>query len=301
MLDLQVEIFILVGIGYLISKLGLFNKQTRKQVTDLVLNLVLPVATAKSFLIKLTPSIMKTTLVVFLVSIGIQGLYFIINKTAYNNQEETKKINLQYATMVSNAGFMGMPFAQGLYGDMGLLYACIYLIPQRIFMWSYGLSHYTKADFKTMVKKVALHPCLIGIYFGIVFMIMYSLGYTLPSFVTTTMSSIGGYNTALSMIVIGSILSDVEPREILDKECIYYSFIRLIMIPVITYLCLRWTSLDHIGIGVSVVLAAMPAPSTCAMLANKYDKNPEFASKLIFVSTAFSLVTLPLISLMITL
>lgn len=203
--------------------------------------------------------------------------------------------------MVSNAGFMGMPFAQGLYGDMGLLYACIYLIPQRIFMWSYGLSHYTKADFKTMVKKVALHPCLIGIYFGIVFMIMYSLGYTLPSFVTTTMSSIGGCNTALSMIVIGSILSDVEPREILDKECIYYSFIRLIMIPVITYLCLRWTSLDHIGIGVSVVLAAMPAPSTCAMLANKYDKNPEFASKLIFVSTAFSLVTLPLISFMITL
>lgn len=164
MLDLQVEIFILVGIGYLISKLGLFNKQTRKQVTDLVLNLVLPVATAKSFLIKLTPSIMKTTLVVFLVSIGIQGLYFIINKTAYNNQEETKKINLQYATMVSNAGFMGMPFAQGLYGDMGLLYACIYLIPQRIFMWSYGLSHYTKADFKTMVKKVALHPCLRDLF-----------------------------------------------------------------------------------------------------------------------------------------
>ena len=36
MLDLQVEIFILVGIGYLISKLGLFNKQTRKQVTDLL-------------------------------------------------------------------------------------------------------------------------------------------------------------------------------------------------------------------------------------------------------------------------
>ena len=52
MLDLQVEIFILVGIGYLISKLGLFNKQTRKQITDLVLNIVLPVATAKSFLIK---------------------------------------------------------------------------------------------------------------------------------------------------------------------------------------------------------------------------------------------------------
>lgn len=64
---------------------------------------------------------------------------------------------------------------------------------------------------------------------------------------------------------------------------------------------LRWTSLDHIGIGVSVVLAAMPAPSTCAMLANKYDKNPEFASKLIFVSTAFSLVTLPFISFIITL
>ena len=38
MLDLQVEIFILVGIGYLISKLGLFNKQIRESMLYLKIN-----------------------------------------------------------------------------------------------------------------------------------------------------------------------------------------------------------------------------------------------------------------------
>ena len=31
----------------------------------------------------------------------------------------------QYATVCSNAGFLGNPVAEGLYGSLGLLYACL--------------------------------------------------------------------------------------------------------------------------------------------------------------------------------
>ena len=47
------------------------------------------------------------------------------------------------------------------------------------------------------------------------------------------------------------------------------------------------------SIQVCVLLTGMPAASTTAMLAQSYDHNPGYASKLIFVSTVLSLITLP--------
>ena len=36
---------------------------------------------------------------------------------------------LKYATMASNAGILGNPVAEGIFGSMGLFYASFYLIP----------------------------------------------------------------------------------------------------------------------------------------------------------------------------
>ena len=47
---------------------------------------------------------------------------------------------------------------------------------------------------------------------------------------------------------------------------------------------------------VCVLLSAMPAASTTAMLAEKYDGNSVFASRIVFVSTLGSLISLPIIT-----
>ena len=39
---------------------------------------------------------------------------------------------MQYATVASNAGFLGNPVAEGVFGSVGLALASVYLIPQRI-------------------------------------------------------------------------------------------------------------------------------------------------------------------------
>lgn len=298
-INLQIEIFLLVLVGYILSKVNILTKETRTHLTDMILDFILPVATIKSFMIQMTPRIIRMTIVVFLISVGIQCLYFILNRFCYNRFSLDESINMKYGTMVSSAGFMGMPVAEQLFGHLGLLYACIYLIPQRIFMWSYGLSMYTTSDLKTMIKKVLSHPCVIAIYIGVLLMLLRMKGYVLPEGVTLTIQSVAGCNTALSMIVVGAILSDVEPHEMLDGKAAYFSLIRLIIIPVLVYFILSWTNLDKVAIGTCVLLAAMPAASTTVMLANKYNRNPQFASKLMFLSTILSLFTLPMISIMI--
>lgn len=301
MIDLQIEIFILIGIGYILSKKGYMSTQTRKQLTNIVLSLVLPCAIIQSFEMDLTRELIVSTGLVFLISVAIQFLYWLFNRFLWKKESEDRRINCQYGTMVSNAGFMGMPFAQGVFGNVGLLYASIFLIPQRVCMWSYGLSLYAKGEKENVLKKVLLHPCIIAIYLGILVMILRTYGIYLPTCIDNTIAAIASCNTAFSMIVIGGILSEVSYQEIFDKTTWIYSLIRLIVLPLVIIGILRLLSVDLLVSNVCILLSAMPAASTTAMLAEKYDRDPRFASKLIFVSTLGSLITLPFIQLLIQL
>ena len=49
MLSLQIEIFLLMLMGYVLAKKGYFSKQTRTQLTNIVLMVILPCAIVKSF------------------------------------------------------------------------------------------------------------------------------------------------------------------------------------------------------------------------------------------------------------
>ena len=109
-----------------------------------------------------------------------------------------------------------------------------------------------------------------------------------------TIDAIGDCNTALSMIVIGGILSDVPKEKIFDHISILYSALRLLVLPLLIFAILLFLPVESMVRNVCVLLSAMPT----AMLAQRYEKDPEFASRIIFVSTLLSMLTLPLIFLL---
>lgn len=63
------------------------------------------------------------------------------------------------------------------------------------------------------------------------------------------------------------------------------------------------TNASYVGIpidplvrNVCVLLSAMPAPTTTVILAQKYGRNPSFATKLLVISTLLSMITIPIIT-----
>lgn len=296
MVSLQVEIFLLIGCGYLLAKKKMISKQTRKQLTSLVINLILPAAIIKSFETNITWEIIQSCIWVFIASILIQVFYAVMMRLFWNRIPNPKKrVCLDYGTMVSNAGFMGMPIAQAAFGNTGLLYASIFLIPQRIAMWSVGLSLFAGVQSKKdVVRKVLTHPCIIALGIGVIVMILSMFGIHLPEVIDQTLGSIANCNTAMSMIVIGAILSDVPFREMKDRLCLSYSLIRDILLPLCILLFCLLIGWRDLGMAICVIESAMPAPSTLVMLAETYDGDSGFASRLVFVSTLLSLVTLPI-------
>ena len=121
-ISLQLEIFIIVIIGYIFARKGIITKEVRKKLTDIVIDLILPCAIIKSFMMKLTSEIIRDTVVIFIVSFGIQLSYSVFNRIFYNRFDDSKVIILKYATIVvSSLPLLIMyPFFQK-YFDKGIM------------------------------------------------------------------------------------------------------------------------------------------------------------------------------------
>lgn len=296
-LFIQVQIVILVAVGFLAAKKGIFGPEARRDMTNVVIYILLPCNIFHSFETALSVSMLRECAVVFAIAFGAQLLYMVLNRILYNRFPLERRVVMQYATICNNAGFMGLPVIESVFGASGILYGSIVLIPMRIFMWTSGLSLFTKTDKKQQFKNLATHPCIWAVILGFAYLFS---PVRLPEFLSNTINIIGSCTTAMSMIVVGSILSEVDFRTVFEKAIFYFSFIRLIAIPAFLFTVLKIIGLDPIVIGVAVLSSAMPAATVTAMLSHKYGRDFAFASKLIFVSTLLSLVTLPLIALVLT-
>lgn len=287
----QGMLFLTMLIGYIFGKKGLADDNGKSLLTDLVLFVTLPASILKSFQIEFNHQILIACMTIAIAGVVIQIGSYVLGMLLYNHYGESRKKVLQYATICSNAGILGNPIAEGIFGQMGMMYASIYVIPQRIFMWFVGLTYFTEApDKKTLCKKVATHPCILSVLIGFLLMVMQI---RLPEVLNVTIKTVAGANTFLAMALVGLILSKVKLTELVERDTIYYAFIRLVFVPLLVYIGCRLASVDDLVTGVSVVLAAMPAASVTAVMASKYKKDEAFATKCVVFTTLLSLVTVP--------
>ncbi|MDO4268892.1 MAG: AEC family transporter [Eubacteriales bacterium] len=291
LLNLQLMMFILMGTGFFLRKREIITKAGKQVLTDLIIDVILPCNIITAFSIPMSREILMSGMQVLVISLVLQLFCTMISGTCYNRLPKAKRMILQYGTVCSNAGFLGNPVAEGLYGSLGLLYASIYLIPQRIVMWSAGVSYFTESpDRKTVIKKVVTHPCIVAVAIGIVLMLTQ---FQLPVFLSKSISSLGGCTTAITMVFIGAVLAEAGFKDMISKTTAVFAFIRLIAIPLAVMLGCMLFHVESTAAGLSVVLAAMPAGSTTAILASKYHGDEAFATQCVVLTTVLSMALLP--------
>ena len=164
----------------------------------------------------------------------------------------------------------------------------------RIVMWSMGTSYFVAGegtDKKKVLKNVLTHPCLVAIYLGILCMVTQI---QLPSVITETVRYIGNCNSALSMFIVGTILTDVPLRSIFSRDTVLFSVLRLGLLPAAALGLGLLLGLETAPLGVSVLMTGMPAGATAAIFAAKYGSDAPFATRCVVFTTLLSMVTLPL-------
>lgn len=292
--SLQLTLFALMLTGAVLKKRGVIDEAGKRCLSDLCINIVIPCNIFKSCLIQFNMDILRSCSLLLLSAVLMQVLCLLLNRSLFERYDSQRKKVLQYCTIVPMSGFLGNPIAEGTYDQVGVLYTSIFLIPMRIVMWSMGTSYFVAGegtDKKKVLKNVLTHPCLVAIYLGILCMVTQI---QLPSVITETVRYIGNCNSALSMFIVGTILTDVPLRSIFSRDTVLFSVLRLGLLPAAALGLGLLLGLETAPLGVSVLMTGMPAGATAAIFAAKYGSDAPFATRCVVFTTLLSMVTLPL-------
>ncbi len=289
-------LFLIMSVGFIARKKNLLNNKLNSDLIQILLNITLPASIIVSFHLRFSPELLHNVLKIFYASVFVHLFSLIVGGILFFKYPDQDRKILWFIAIFSNTGFMGLPVLESVFGQMGVFYGSIYVAIFNIFVWTLGVAIFAgRRGLK--IRNALTTPALIAVIIGFS-LFLFSLEIPAPLFKACNL--IGSMTTPLSMIVIGSILAELKLGELLANFEVYYgTIVRLLIIPLTAAFLLQLFGLQHHLLKICITSTAMPAASMTAIFAEKYNGNTLLASRLIFISTALSILTIPLILVLI--
>ena len=297
LLTMQGMMFLMILIGAGMRKIQIVTTEGRRSMTNLVVNLILPSNILYAFS-KADASAFRSMLVVVAMAFLIQLAWYLLSRVLWRGMDESRRGVMRYAFQFSNCGYLGNPVIEGLYGAPGLVYASVFLLPVRLFMWSVGLECFQKGagSLRKTIERALTHPCVVATILGVVWM-FFPVG--LPDFLYNTISGFNQCLTPMTMLVIGFIMAETDLKKMFCKDLFVITVLRLLLQPLAVLAACRLLNLETLVAEVVTVLVSMPVANTTALLASQHDCDYTFASNVVVFTTLVSMITIPLYSLLV--
>ncbi len=290
--------FIIMSIGILCYKKKMISENTGAELSKFLLMIVNPCVILHAFQIEYKPELLNGLVISAILAVVSNTLGVIIATLFIRKNPERKEYIVErFAIVFSNCGFMGIPLIQAVVGDIGVFYASTYVAVFNLFTWTYGVSIMKgKMSLKDIIKVLTSAP-IISIVVGIAIFIF---SVKLPLVIAKPIEFISSLNTPLAMIVTGIYLARTDIRSALKNIRIFaVSAIRLIVVPAVMLIVFIFIGAEN-EIFTSLLIANMiatacPTASSTLMMSRMFERNAEYASMIITVSTLFSILTIPVI------
>nr|WP_320131676.1 AEC family transporter [uncultured Holophaga sp.] len=292
-IDQVIILFLLLAVGFFARRKGYIDERVNRGLSDLLLNITMPLLVVVSFLRPYDPTMTGKAGTMLALSVLMDILLLVLGKLLFFKAPRERQAPWRFITAFSNCGFMGIPLLAALFPDVGVFYGAVFQLPFWVFMFSSGITLFTgKATLKDMGRAV-LNPILLATIVG---MLLYLCSIRFPHPLTQTMTMVGNMTTPLSMMIIGVMLAEVKATEVFSGFSIYMiSFVRLLLAPAITLGVCRLCHADPVITRILVLIEAMPSAATVAVFSQIYGGDNAYNSRCVFLTTALSLVTLPLV------
>ena len=222
-------LFILIGVGALLTKVGLITDKGSRTMTDVVLYAVTPCVIINAFQREYQPEMLTGLLIALLAAFLSLGFSVILAEILYRKKDISRGVVLKFAVVFSNCGFMALPLQKAILGEDGVFYGAAFVAMFNIFMWTYGLIAMSGKTKLRAALKTVVNPGIIGTVIGVVFFVF---SVKLPTVILSPVSMLASLNTPVPMLVIGYHLMHSDLRKVLkDKDAYIAMALRLIVLP----------------------------------------------------------------------
>ena len=298
-----VILIIFVMMGIIGVKSGKVDAGVFKTLSNILLYFVNPFLIIDSLSVEYDPQKTAGFLVSLAVSVGIHAVCILGAHFIFLRKGDPDRLPIErYASVLSNAGYIGIPMINGIFGKEAVFYLVAYMVCFNIFSWTYGMWVLQKG--RMDLKKMLINPGNIGCAIGLT---VYFLRIPIPGMVGTVISATANVNTFLSLFAIGIICAGLNVPDLLkNKRGLYVAACRLIFLPVIVFALLIWwipLILPENGMLVaSVLTVASMTPTAMALsfMCQISGRDPLYGSNVMALSTVLCCVTVPVMTTILT-
>ena len=288
------KIFVCIALGFVLNKTRVIDRRTEKTLSDILLKAVFPFTIISSSQYVYSVAAVKgiIAVAVFAAVYYALSLFLMCKGLRLTKIGDDEQRIMSTSAVFANTGFIGFPLMQALFGKYGLLLAAVFNLLYNVFFYTAGVIILSKKPF----RPIDLCRSAVSLS-SIIALILFVIPWRMPVFIQDTISLVGNMTVPLSLIVIGSMLSSINPKKLFTDSKSYVTVvIRMVIIPAVVFIFLILVSRHFEILPVTkytmLLMSALPCGSMNVIYAEQYDTAPQFATRTVALSMIFMLFTM---------
>lgn len=327
-------IFILIAVGVFLYKKKMLSEMTSRQISGLIVNVTNPALLISSAL-REGPRVSLQELGIALgVDLVVYGILIAVSLLIPRILGVPHQCHYSYRmlTIFGNVGFIGIPLATAVLGTESLIFVSIYNLFYNVLFYTFGISLLQKVEARQIGMRQELsrqdpaagsespagrlspdrkNPAAgraqgfswkklvnVGTVSAVATIVIYVSNLQASTILASTLDYIGQSTTLLSMLVLGISVAQMSVKDIFSHPRLYgFVLIRQIMLPVGCIFLFRSFIENPLILNTMALMLAVPAGNLPLMLSKQMQIDTNTISQGIILTTVFSLVTIPAVSL----
>ncbi len=300
----MVVLAIPILIGYIAHKLGFMGGDFDKKLSGLVVNVTLPAMIVASVCGRDLPAAgdIAQLLAFSLLGYVIATAVAILVPRLIGAERQALGV-YSFIVAYGNVGLIGFPVLSAVLGGDAVLYAAIANIPWNLFVFSVGMLLISgmpeggPGEVAKSCAKQLLSPVLIA---SVIVLMLVLLGVNDLGILGDGLSTCGAFTTPAALLISGSSLANYSAREMVSNWRAYVAVaFRLVGVPAVLWLVMRGVITNQFVLGIVVLGQAMPVATNGILYCLMYGKDAKPMTQGTFISIVASILTIPLIAMLV--
>jgi hypothetical protein len=300
-LDIMMTLFAIVIVGYIAGKTGYMGGDFDRRLSSLVINITCPALILSSAMGGTLPSrdmILPLLAISVVTYIVLTAVAFLLPRYLTRRREDEGPLG--FALMFGNVGFMGYPVVASIFGHEAVFYAAVLNVINTFAVFTVGtilITGKSEVEGSRFQKKVLYSTPMLSAYLTMLIVALEI--HHIPAAISQPLTMIGNITVPAALLIIGSSMSHLSARTLLGNRTVYLTtLLRLAVIPVAIYYLGVLLGFSPLVVCINTVVIAMPVATYGTILCLKYGRDTTFITEVTFISTLLSVVTIPLVAML---
>ena len=290
--------FICILIGFLLNKAKLAPANSAAVLSKLETYVLLPALIVHTFVNYCTVESIRGqySLILF----GVLGVAVSIVAgtilARFFSRDPYQRSIYRYGLMSANFGFLGNAIVPQILGDAALYPYMLFTLPLSAMVYGWCIQTLIpKGEKRGSTLKNLMNPTFIAMLIGILLGLL-NVGKIMPSFLSSTISSLSGCMGPVAMILTGFVIGDYDFVGLLKLPKVYVATIlRLIVLPVL-FIAVFWLlGADETVLVMSLFAFGTPLGLNTVVIPAAYGGDTKIGAAMAMISQVACIISIPLL------